>query len=197
MMESQRLVLFVRPAREKGAFVLGLSDPEERFTVGHALYYELGEVRGGDALSSESVEKIKKEDEGRRARKAALSLLSYADNSRRRLFEKLRHKGISAEIAERAVADMVTEGLLSEERQLESAVLSLAEHRLFGPYRILADLSSKGYKGEDVRAAIHAAMEKGNIDFNKNLARLFEKKLGENATEEEKRKLKFTYGYKR
>ena len=197
MMESQRLVLFVRPAREKGAFVLGLSDPEERFTVGHALYHELGEVRGGDALSSESVERIKKEDESRRARKAALSLLSYADNSRRRLFEKLRRKGISAEIAERTVSDMIGEGLLSEERQLESAVLSLAEHRLFGPYRILADLSSKGYRGEDIRAAIHAAMEKGDIDFNQNLARLFEKKLGENATEEEKRKLKFTYGYKR
>jgi SOS response regulatory protein OraA/RecX len=197
MMESQRLVLFVRPAREKGAFVLGLSDPEERFTVGHALYHELGEVRGGDALSSESVAMIKTEDESRRARKAALSLLSYADNSRRRLFEKLRRKGISAEIAERTVSDMIGEGLLSEERQLESAVLSLAEHRLFGPYRILADLSSKGYRGEDIRAAIHAAMEQGNIDFNKNLARLFEKKLGENATEEEKRKLKFTYGYKR
>jgi SOS response regulatory protein OraA/RecX len=197
MMESQRLVLFVRPAREKGAFVLGLSDPEERFTVGHALYYELGEVRGGDALSSESVERIRREDERRRARKAALSLLAYADNSRRRLFEKLRRKGISAEIAERTVSDMIGEGLLSEERQLESAVLSLAEHRLFGPYRILADLSSKGYKGEDIRAAIHAAMEKGDIDFNKNLARLFEKKLGENATEEERRKIKFTYGYKR
>jgi SOS response regulatory protein OraA/RecX len=197
MMESQRLVLFVRPAREKGAFVLGLSDPEERFTVGHALYHELGEVRGGDALSSESVAMIKTEDESRRARKAALSLLSYADNSRRRLFEKLRRKGISAEIAERTVSDMIGEGLLSEERQLESAVLSLAEHRLFGPYRILADLSSKGYRGEDIRAAIHVAMEKGDIDFNKNLARLFEKKLGENATEEEKRKLKFTYGYKR
>ena len=98
MMESQRLVAFVRPAKEKGAFVLGLSDPEERFTVGHALYYELGEVRGGDALSSESVERIRREDERRRARKAALSLLAYADNSRRRLFEKLRRKGISAEL---------------------------------------------------------------------------------------------------
>jgi SOS response regulatory protein OraA/RecX len=197
MMQSQRRVMFVRPAREKGAFVLGLSDPEEKYTVGHALYMQIGEVRGGDALSSESVAMIKTEDESRRARKAALSLLSYADNSRRRLFEKLRRKGISAEIAERTVSDMIGEGLLSEERQLESAVLSLAEHRLFGPYRILADLSSKGYRGEDIRAAIHAAMEKGDIDFNKNLARLFEKKLGENATEEEKRKLKFTYGYKR
>ena len=51
MTESQRYVVFVRPAREKGAFVLGLSDPEERYTVGQALYHEIGEVRGGDALS--------------------------------------------------------------------------------------------------------------------------------------------------
>ena len=197
MTESQRLVLFVRPAKEKGAFVLGLSDPEERYTVGHALYHELGEVRGGDALSPESVEKIRREDECRRARKAALSLLAYADNSRRRLFEKLRRKGISAEIAERTVTDMVSEGLLSEQRQLEGAVLSLAERKLLGPYRILRELASKGYKGEDIRAAIHRAMETGDIDFNANLKRLFEKRLSDPASEDEKRKLLFTYGYKR
>ncbi len=196
-MESQRLVMFVRPAREKGAFVLGLSNPEERYTVGHALYHELGEVRGGDALSSESVEMIRHEDECRRARRAALGMLAYADNSRRRLFEKLRRKGISAEVAEKTVTDMVSEGLLSEARQLEGAVLSLAQRRLFGPYRIIGDLVSKGYKGEDVRAAIRTAISNGDIDFSENAKRLLEKKLGDLTSEEEKRKLLFTYGYKR
>ncbi len=197
MTESQRLVVFVRPAKEKGAFVLGLSDPEERYTVGHALYHALGEVRGGDALSAESVEMIRREDECRRARKAALSLLSFADNSRRRLYEKLRRKGISAEIAERTVADMVSEGLLLESRQLEGAVRTLANRRLFGPYRILSDLCAKGYKSEDVRAAIHEAQQKGDIDFNENAKHLFEKKSVDSSDVDEKRKLLFTYGYKR
>lgn len=197
MTESQRLVLFVRPAREKGAFVLGLSDPEERYTVGHALYCELGEVRGGDTLSSESVRMIREEDERRRARKAALGALAYGDNSCRRLFQKLRQKGISAEIAEATVSDMVSEGFLSEARQLENAVLSLSAHKLFGPYRILADLISKGYQGEDIRAAIRAAIERGDVDFQANAKRLLEKKLGKTCTEEEKRKLLFTYGYKK
>ena len=196
-MESQRLVLFVRPAREKGAFVLGLSDPEERYTVGHALYCELGQVRGGDTLSAECVERIREEDECRRARKAALSVLAYADNSCRRLFSKLRQKGISAEIAESTVAAMVQEGFLCEARQLENAVLSLAERKLFGPYRIIADLSSKGYKGEDIRTAIRAAIEKGDVDFSKNAKRLLEKKRIDTDDEEGKRKLLFTYGYKK
>ena len=197
MTESQRYVVFVRPAREKGAFVLGLSDPEERYTVGQALYHEIGEVRGGDALSEDAVALIRREDECRRARKAALSLLSFADNSRRRLLEKLLRKGISYEIAAKTVEDMISEGLLSEERQLESAVLSLAEHKLFGPYRIISHLCSKGYKSEDVRAAIHAAMDRGDVDFSKNAALLVAKKLGDAPEHEEKRKLLFTYGSKR
>ncbi len=197
MMESLRTVTFVRPAREKGAFVLGLSDPEEKYTVGQILYHEIGEVRGGDALSEDTVARIRREDECRRARKAALSLLSYADNSRRRLLEKLLHKGISFAAAEKTVEDMVCEGLLSEARQIESAVFSLAAHRLFGPYRILKDLIAKGYRGEDVRAALHAAIEKGDIDFSKNAKALVLKKLGDAPDEEAKRKLLFTYGYKK
>jgi SOS response regulatory protein OraA/RecX len=176
---------------------LGLSDPEERYTVGQALYQEIGEVLGGDALSPEAVALVRREDECRRARKSALSLLSFADNSRRRLLEKLMRKGISYAIAEKTVEDMVAEGLLSEERQLESAVFSLAAHKLFGPYRILTQLCAKGYKSEDVRAAIHAAMDRGEVDFSKNAALLVEKKLGRAPEYEEKRKLLFTYGYKK
>ena len=197
MVQSQRYVVFVRPAREKGAFVLGLSDPEERYTVGQILYHEIGEVRGGDALSEDTVARIRHEDECRRARRAALSLLSYADNSRRRLTEKLLRKGISFSVAQQTVEDMVSEGLLSEQRQIENAVFSLAEHRLFGPYRILKDLLSKGYRTEEIRAALHTAIEKGEIDFSKNAKRLVEKKLGDSPDEESKRKLLFTYGYKK
>ena len=197
MIESQRYVVFVRPAREKGAFVLGLSDPEERYTVGQILYHEIGEVRGGDALSEDTVARIRHEDECRRARKAALCLLSYADNSRRRLLEKLLRKGISFSVAQKTVEDMVSEGLLLESRQLEYAVLSLAEHRLFGPYRILRDLSAKGYKSEDIRSALHMAMQRGDVDFSKNAALLIAKKLGDAPSSEEKRKLLFTYGYKK
>ena len=197
MVQSQRYVVFVRPAREKGAFVLGLSDPEERYTVGHILYHEIGEVRGGDALSEDTVARIRHEDECRRARRAALSLLSYADNSCRRLTEKLLRKGISFSVAQKTVEDMVSQGLLSEERQIENAVFSLAEHRLFGPYRILKDLLSKGYRTEEIRAALHTAMENGDIDFSKNAKRLVEKKLGDAPDEESKRKLLFTYGYKK
>ncbi len=197
MTESQRYVAFVRPAREKGAFVLGLSDPEERYTVGQALYHEIGEVRGGDALSEDTVALIRHEDECRRAKRAALSLLSYADNSRRRLTEKLLRKGISFSVAQKTVEDMVSEGFLSETRQIESAVLSLAEHRLFGPYRILKDLLSKGYRGEEIRAALHKAIENGDVDFSKNAKRLISKKLGDSPDDEAKRKLLFTYGYKK
>ncbi len=197
MMQSQRRVIFVRPAREKGAFVLGLSDPEEKYTVGHALYMQLGEVRGGDALSEDAVALIREEDERRRARKAALGMLTYGDNSRRRLYGKLCRKGISAAIAEQTVADMVSEGLLIEERQLESAIRSLAEHKLFGPYRIMADLLSKGYKSEQVKNALREAIDRADLDFSENAKKLIAKKLGENPSDEEKRKLLFTYGYKR
>ena len=106
-------------------------------------------------------------------------------------------KGIPYDIAAKTVEDMVSEGLLSEERQLESAVFSLAEHKLFGPYRIMSHLCSKGYKSEDVRAAIHAALDSGEIDFSKNAALLIAKKLGDAPEFEEKRKLLFTYGYKK
>ena len=197
MTESQRRVLFVRPAREKGAFVIGLSDPEECFTVGHALYQELGEVRGGDVLLPESVALVREEHERRLARRAAISILSYADNSCRRLAQKLRQKGISPAVAEATVCEMVAEGLLCEKRQLESAVLSLSSHKLFGPYRILADLVSKGYPAAAVREAIQNAVQNGQVDFKDSAKRLIRKKLGDTPDEDKKRKLLFTYGYKR
>ncbi len=197
MIKSQRRVAFVRRAREKGAFVLGLAEPEERYTVGQALYHEIGEVRGGDMLSPETVARILAEDERRRARSIALHVLAYGDNSRRRLYAKLCHKGICAAVAEGTVEAMVSEGLLIEQRQLDLAVRSLAEHKLFGPYRILSHLLHKGYKSEDVREALHRAINSGEVDFSKNARRLVEKKLGEGPLEEEKRKLLFAYGYKK
>lgn len=196
MIESLRRVVFVRPAREKGAFVLGLSEPDERYTVGQALYHEIGEVRAGDVLSDETVARIRAEDESRRARAAALRVLAYGDNSRRHLYAKLCRKGFSATIAEGTVEAMVSEGLLIEQRQLDLAVRSLAEHKLFGPYRILSHLLQKGYRSEDVRNALHQAINSREIDFFANAKRLIEKKLGEKPSEEEKRKLLFAYGYK-
>ena len=196
-MESQRLVSFIRPSREKGALVIGLSAPDEKFTVGHALYLEIGELHGGDVLSEETVSRIRDEDERRRAKRSAIAMLAYADNSCRRLYTKLCRKGFRPALATETVEMLVAEGLLVEARQLESAVLSLAEHKLYGPYRILSALAAKGYKSAEIREAIHAASENRDVDFSKNAKLLIEKKLGAEPSVEEKRKLLFTYGYKR
>lgn len=89
-------------------------------------------------------------------RKIALNLLARREHSVDELRGKLRAREFSEAEVEATLKTLVGEGLLSEERFLESFIGSHAR-RGHGPVWIRAALERKGIAGEVIRDALEAA----------------------------------------
>jgi SOS response regulatory protein OraA/RecX len=124
----------------------------------------------------------------------ALSLLSYTDNNKKRLFSKLVMAGFSSEAASYAVKDCVMHGYVNEERQIEHLIIRY--HReLNGPARIFSKLSARGYDSKQIRKVLAQLTESGDVDFGSAKETLISKKLGSGASAEEIKKLLYKHGY--
>lgn len=190
---------YIKTAKEKNLLLLGISEEGEsaRYTVSEAVYASVGRPLRGEELSEEVLSEIRYFDECHRAKRKALSLLAIADNNERTLRLKLMRYGISRDIAEQTVRDMVGLGYVNEQRQLSRLVLTEANVKLCGPIKILARLSAKGYAAADIRAVMQELCDSGEIDFDLNRERLLEKKLGDTSDAEELKKLLYKYGYRK
>ena len=191
-------LIFVRDAKETNLLLLGISEEGEsaRYTVNLSTYREIGVPSVGDELDGEQLAAIKYTDELLRAKKKALNILAFADNNRRTLTAKLYRAGFGREITEAVVAEMVERGYINESRQLERLILNEANAKLRGPGRIVPALVAKGFSSSDVREALSALTDSGEIDFSKNARLLLEKKLSDDGDEEEAKKILFKNGYK-
>jgi len=103
----------------------------------------------------ESRAKAAEADE-RAVRAAALALLAGRDFGRRELTNRLLRRGYPAAHVEAAVAALVAQKLLSEERFLGGFVGQHAA-KGHGPQRIRAELRERGVEGEAVEEALEAA----------------------------------------
>jgi regulatory protein len=86
-------------------------------------------------------------------RRAALALLAGRDFSRHELATRLRRKGHEPRLIDEAIAGLVQEGLLREERYVEQFVTQHAG-RGHGPLRIRMELREKGVAAEAVEQAL-------------------------------------------
>ncbi|MBO5945567.1 MAG: RecX family transcriptional regulator [Clostridia bacterium] len=190
-------VTAVKPSRSKGYLVLVLSDNDKatRYTLREQEYTDVGSPMRGAELSDEAVESIRLFDEGYRARIFALRSLSLTDSSERALARKLALRGIRPSVVSEVVCEMVSLGYVNESSQLTAIVDRLANTDLFGPRRIMAKLTAKGYSPSAVRSAIDTLRADGSIDFSRSRAELIEKKLTRGATDDEIKKLLYKYGY--
>lgn len=112
-------------------------------------------------------------DIGKRYQKAArsaLNILDYADNTERKLREKLARKGYSRDETDYAVEYAKKSGYLNEKRHLENAVYTIANHKLYGKRRIRAELYQKGFRIEDIDN-----IDFSEIDFASNCAERIKK----------------------
>ena len=189
---------FVREAKDSHLLLLGIVEEGEsaRYTISDAVYSSIGRPAPHTLLGERELSVIKYADELYRAEKKALSLLSYADNNERTLRAKLIRAGFSREIADEICEKMVSLGYINESRQLERLILNEANYKLRGPLKIMPYLAAKGYATADIRRVMQDLSERGELDFQKNAERLIEKKLPDDATDEEKKNLLFRNGYK-
>ncbi len=114
-----------------------------------------GEGEGSGTSPASAGEVDRRSGEGA-ARRAALALLAGRDFSRHELTERLLRKGHGADAAAAAVASLVQDGLLREERYVEHFVTQHAG-RGRGPARIRMELRDKGVDAELVDQALDDA----------------------------------------
>lgn len=99
-------------------------------------------------------------------------LLSFSPNSEKVLIAKLRQRGVTADHARRAAQILAQRGFI-DDRENALAEAEKCVKKLWGPRRILSELSAKGYRGEALCEA-RAFLE--DVDFSASLSALIDKK---------------------
>ena len=190
-------IIYIKESKTKGYLVIGIKDGEERLplTVNAAAYATVGSLALGEELDPDTLEALTKENQRFLALKKALYLLSFSDNSERNLRYKLMRAGYPRDVVDYAIGEVVRLGYINEQRQLERLIISEANSKLYGPMKIISRLVAKGYSPGDVRVAIEALSDSGEVDFDLNRTRLLEK-LPDGYSDEDMYKLLYKYGYK-
>ena len=190
-------IIYIKESKTKGYLVIGIREGEDKtpLTVNAAAYATVGSPALGEELDPDTLEALTKENQRFLALKKALYLLSFSDNSERNLRYKLMRAGFSRDVVDFAVSEVLRLGYINEQRQLERLILSEANSKLYGPMKIISRLVAKGYSPGDVRVAIEALSDTGEVDFDLNRTRLLEK-LPDGYTDDDMYKLLYKYGYK-
>ena len=189
-------VSYIKIKKEGHLLQLGITEGEETsaYTVREQIYAEIGSPLRHEELEGWAYDR--EEDTYIRAKRKALSLLSYADNSERTLIAKLRRAGFSRDISEDVSHEMVGLGYINEDSQLGRLITVEVNERLHGPMKLLPRLCAKGYSAEDIKRVIRRLSESGDIDFSRSAQTLINRKLQDKDDEEARRYLLHKYGYK-
>ena len=87
-----------------------------------------------------------------KALKSAVNILNFADNSERRLREKLARKGFESDAVDFCVILLCKSGLLDEKSAIERTIERLCNVNLYGKNKIVFYLYAKGYKRENIES---------------------------------------------
>lgn len=146
-------------------------------------------------VSPETVCELRREAAVCAAIATGLRLLGAAGSSARHLEQKLRARGVEAEVAREAVGELAEKGYLKEEegalRETEKGIA-----KLWGDRRILCDLQAKGYGGGALKYA--AARLRSEDGVARCAALLRKRRIALPADEVQARKLYVAltrYGY--
>lgn len=191
-------VTYIKSGPSEGSLFVGIVDEGERekLFISRTEYARCGAPEKGDILDEDTYYRMARYDMYHKAKKKALSILSYADNNQKNLIRKLRVAGYPKDLSELVCREMVGLGYIDEREQLRRLILAEANEKLQGPNKILAKLIDKGYSASDVREIMQNFIDEGEINFRNNAYRLIEKKLEKGATADEKKTLLYKNGYK-
>lgn len=112
-------------------------------------------------------------------RRAAMDLLARREHGVKELLRKLQQRGADQELAAVELQKLQDEGLLCEQRYLESYIRSRGLSGR-GPVRIREELAQRGLSRQD----IEIALDESEIDWQTQLQELWERKYsGEKPTD--------------
>lgn len=193
-----RKISFVKSGPSEGSLFVGVigDDKSEKFYISQTEYARCGAPERGEEIDEDTYLRMAGFHEYHKAKKKALSLLSYGDNNERNLVRKLRVAGFAPDLAKMVTEEMVNLGYIREEDQLRRLITVEANTKLQGPNKIFQKLVAKGYSTTDVRQMMAILVDEGEINFKNNAMRLIEKKLPTGSTSDEKKTLLYKNGYK-
>jgi len=106
-------------------------------------------------------------------RKSAMDYLARREHSEQELVRKLTRRGFDAEMVEAAVADLKTDGLLSNTR-FAAAFVNSRFQRGSGPQKIAAELRERGIDAD----LISVSIESYDDQWRQRIREVREKKFG-------------------
>lgn len=112
----------------------------------------------------------------------AAYLLEFGDKSKKALTMKLKAKGYDVDVCEAALNVLEKNGIIDDERLCSSKLVSIANAKCYGPYRLKAELINKGFSSRQIENAFDDA----EIDFDELLRTLVEKLTVRGFPEDEK-----------
>lgn len=118
----------------------------------------------GDELSQGRLAALEQEDEGYRARDAALNLLSHRARSRAELRCRLARKEISQPVIDQTVAWLDERGYLDDEAFAEAFVRDRLRLRPRGRVGLIRELRRKGVDEDTASGAVERVMKDEEVD---------------------------------
>jgi regulatory protein len=137
-------------------------------------------LRTGDAVDADTLQRLRREDEGWRARQAAVSLLATRPRSRRELETRLRGRDFSPEAVGHALEAAQRAGLLDDVAFGEAWVRDRLRLRPRGSRALAAELVRKGLPRDTAADIVARVMQGHGADDGDLCARAAEKWAGRN-----------------
>jgi len=111
-------------------------------------------LRVGDHLTDEEVDKILQTEDKRKAKEAALSLLSYRARSEKEISQKLKKKGHDQNSIKEVIADLKRLNLLDDYEFACLWIKDRLRNRPRGVALLRQELKSKGIEKENIEKAL-------------------------------------------
>ena len=136
--------------------------------------YARFDIKEGDRIDDAHFLKIREEMIFDNARRHAFAILSYGENNKRSLIQKLRQKGYALEVCENIALYMEHRGYIDEKKQI-GLLCDTFLRKKFGKLKIKNELIVKGYAREDVEEYVSRHL--ADVNFAENCAYIIENKF--------------------
>jgi regulatory protein len=150
------------PRRERARIHVD-GEEQPRFEVALDLLLRAG-LTVGDVLDAARADDLEREDEGYRAREAAIRLLAQRARSEAELRQRLTRKDIAPAVVDRTLAWLQEGGYLDDRAFAEAFVRDRLRLRPRGRAGLIQELRRKGVDGDTAEAAADAVMAAESVD---------------------------------
>ena len=118
-------------------------DGEFAFSVSEGIFFQR-DFREGKEISETEISELKDEDEFEKAKLAAVNLLSYRPRSVREITDRLKRKGWSDKIAEKATDLLLAKGYLNDSEFAAVFAREKVKNKCLGPVALKSELFQTG-----------------------------------------------------